>query len=208
MNISTPGSGKRRIRTNTYRIYKVFNPYTNYSSKIGGRKSTSLDTTCSSTNSILTIAPAPSSPQNRRKRYHPINHHAALSKIPHFISSLNHESAARVPHIFIPKIAQYCRWRILRSSTACDVLAACDCLIPDGAVQSLGLVGVSISEDSSDELEGLCVSSWRCMSVEPQLFLAFRDFLGRSIIGDRSNGWIRAWNTEGGGVKSFSRQRP
>jgi len=98
---------------------------------------------------------------------------------------------------------QYCRWRISRSCAVCDVLAAWDCLNLDGAVRSLGLLGVSISEFSSDELEVLCGSSCTCMSAEPQLFLVFRDFLRRNTIGDRSNGWIRAWNAEGGRVSVF-----
>jgi hypothetical protein len=59
------------------------------------------------------------------------------------------------------------------------------------AVRVLGRLGVSISEDSSDELEGLgflCIEIF----VELQLFLARRCFLGVSIIGDCSKGWIQA----------------
>ena len=46
--------------------------------------------------------------------------------------------------------------------------------------------------------------SYTVISVEPQLFLAFRDFLSLNIISDRLKGWIRAQNTEGGGVNIFS----
>ena len=55
----------------------------------------------------------------------------------------------------------------------------------DCAVQVLSLLGVSISRDSSNELEGLCGSSCTVISVEPQLFLALYGFLGFNIIGDR-----------------------
>ena len=68
----------------------------------------------------------------------------------------------------------------------------------------LALLGVPVSEISSDEPEGLCGSSWTVISVEGQLDLAFPDFLGLNIIGDRLMGWIRARNTEDGGVRAFS----
>ena len=70
--------------------------------------------------------------------------------------------------------------------------------------KSPGLLGVSISEDSSDELEGTLCILVHLISAESQLFLAFRGFLGSKITGDRSTGWIRAWYTEDGGVKALS----
>jgi len=47
-----------------------------------------------------------------------------------------------------------------------------------------------MSEVSSDEPHGLCGPSRTIISTEPQLFLAFRDFLGLNMIGDRLKGWI------------------
>jgi hypothetical protein len=66
------------------------------------------------------------------------------------------------------------------------------CLVPDWCVQALNLLGVSTSKVSSDELDGLCRSSCTVISVEPQLFLAFCDFLGLNMISERLKGWIRA----------------
>ena len=87
---------------------------------------------------------------------------------------------------------QYYWWRILLSSVACDDLMERICLVPDWCVRTLGLLGVSTSEVSSDELDGLCGSSCTIISPEPQLFLAFCDFLGLNMTGDRLKGWIRA----------------
>ena len=96
--------------------------------------------------------------------------------------------------------ARKCRWTGARD----DDLTERMCPVPDWRVRALGLLGVSASEVSSDEPDGLCGSSCTIISAEPQLFLAFRDFLGLNIIGDRLKGWICVWNTEGGGVNAFS----
>jgi hypothetical protein len=71
---------------------------------------------------------------------------------------------------------------------ACGDLTERICPVPDRRVQALGLLGVLTSEVLSDELDGLCGSSCTIISAEPQLFLAFCDFLGLNIISDRLKG--------------------
>ena len=87
---------------------------------------------------------------------------------------------------------QYRWWRIWLSSTACDDLTDRICSVPAWRVRAIDLLGVSTSEVSPDELDGLCGSLCEVIPAEPQLFLAFRDFRGLNMIGDRSKGWIRA----------------